>query len=197
MKKYIALFAAALLMASCSDKAPDPVEEAIVREIMSMDEAFTKVLVKSGIVKVDSTTFRTELQRRKDAFDHKIKVESDLIVKYSAQNKRNNAERKRKALIRDYEIVRGLDSLENVLGARLDDVAYYEYVFTAEASNEEKRMTFKDAYAAVTPDGRPLGVASSSKDLHKRMGIAIPGYLEVLHGDAEMFDEPAEVEMEE
>ena len=82
MKKFM-LFAALLpLLASCGGKAPDPVHEAIKGEIMgNMSQEFSDVTI-NRVEKIDSTTFRQELDRRKKAFTLKRDADSEFLLKY-------------------------------------------------------------------------------------------------------------------
>ena len=191
MKKF-ALFAALLpLLASCGSGTPDPVHEAIKGEIMgNMAQEFSSVSIHS-VEKIDSTTFRQELDRRKKAFTTKRDADSDFLLKYMTEGKKRNASLKSESYKRDLVILQGLDSLEAAHAAILDDIAYYDYRFSAEAKGEGLKMQFRDAYISITPDGRVISMTAERRDLHKSAGRVIPGYLELVKGsddDDEMTD---------
>ena len=180
MKKIIP-FAILLLLSGCTDRTPDPVSEAVISEIMSYDPNFTKVKLLE-LVKLDSTTFGQEIERRRRIFESKKKSDEQSLLKYTAVKKNKNAALKQESLKRDVAILAGLDSIKMSISERLDDVAYYEYRFNAEAVSEGGKTLFKDSYAALTPDGKLLGIASKQDDLHKNMGVVIDGYLELVKG---------------
>ena len=191
MKKFM-LFAALLpLLASCGGKAPDPVHEAIKGEIMgNMSQEFSDVTI-NRVEKIDSTTFRQELDRRKKAFTLKRDADSEFLLKYMNEGKKRNAALKSDAYRKDLVILQGLDSLEAAHAAILDDVAYYDYRFSAEAKGQDLKMQFRDAYISITPDGRVISMTAERRDLHKGAGRVIPGYLDLVQGsdeDDEMTD---------
>ena len=179
--KRIIPFAILLLLAGCTDKTPDPVSTAVVSEIMSYDPNYTKVKLLE-LVKVDSTTFGQEIERRSRIFESKKKSDEKFLLKYTAEKKKKNAALKQESMNRDILILAGLDSIKTSISERLNDVAYYEYRFNAEAISEGGKTLFKDSYAALTPDGKLLGIASKQDDLHKNMGVVIDGYLELVKG---------------
>lgn len=184
MKKLLIIPAAIMLLASCSPKASDQVSDAVKNEIMTLDGGYEKVVIKS-IEKVDSTTFAQEFDRRIGTFETKKKADEQLLLKYTRDNKKRNAAIKQESLARDYVILAGIDSLKMAMGAKLNDVAYYEYRFSAQASNPEKTVVFNDSFAAVSPAGEVLCIASKQNDLHRRLGKVIPGYLDLVKGDEE------------
>lgn len=183
---------AALLFASCGGRTPDPVEQAIKAEITgNMFQEFTDVNI-TKVEKVDSTTFRTELERRKKAFATKRDVDSEYLLKYMNEGKRRNAALKSESYRKDLMILGGLDSLETVHAAILDDVAYYDYCFSAEAKGQDMTMQFRDTYISITPDGRVISMTADRRDLHKSTGKVIPGYYELVKG-ADEEEEESEV----
>ena len=191
MRTSIIFAAAIVLLASCA-KPADPVREAIKGEIMgNMSQGFTSVEVTS-VEKIDSTTFRTELGRRRKAFETKRDVDSDYLVKYMTEGKKRNAELKSESYRKDLLILNGLDSLEAALSAILDDIAYYDYRFCASARGDGMKMQFRDAFVSITPDGRVISMTADQRDLHKSAGRVIPGYLELVQGAGED-DEDTEV----
>ena len=181
-----------LLLSSCGGNAPDPVVEAITGEIMGMPQQFTDVTV-TKYEKVDSTTFRTELERRKKVFTTKRDVDSDFLIKYMTEGKKRNAEIKTESYRKDLVILQGLDSLERVHAAILDNVAYYDYRFNASAKAKDVTMQFRESYISITPDGKVISMAAERRDLHKAAGRVIPGYAELLQGAGEDDGEQSEV----
>lgn len=192
MRRFIFIAASLLLLASCGGKAVDPVHEAIKGEIMgNMEQQFSDVSIIK-VEKIDSTTFRTELDRRKNAFALKRDADSNLLIKYMTEGKKRNAELKTESYRKDLLILQGLDSLEVALAAILDDIAYYDYRFSADAKGEGMNMQFRNAYISITPDGRVISMTSERSDLHKGAGRVIPGYLDLVKGAGED-DEDTEV----
>lgn len=185
MKRLVLLSALLPLLLSCGGRTPDPVHEAIKGEIMgNMSQEFTDVTIHL-VEKIDSTTFRQELERRKKAFATKRDADSDLLLKYMSEGKRRNASLKSESYKKDLIILQGLDSLEAAHAAILDDVAYYDYRFNAEAKGQGLKMQFREAYISITPDGRVISMTAERRDLHKSAGRVIPGYLELVKGSDE------------
>lgn len=191
MKKLLIIPAAIMLLASCSPKASDQVSDAVKNEIMTLDGGYEKVVIKS-IEKVDSTTFAQEFERRIGTFETKKKADEQLLLKYTRENKKRNAAIKQESLARDLMILTGLDSLKASMSAKLGQVAYYEYKFSAQASKPGKTVAFNESFAAVSPSGEVLCIASKQNDLHRRLGTVIPGYLEVVKGDENASVDPIE-----
>ena len=192
MKKSFILFVSVLLLAACGGSKTDPVREAIKGEIMgNMSQDFTGVEIFS-VEKIDSTTFRTELDRRKKAFTTKRDADSELLLKYMQEGKRRNAAIKNDSYKNDLRILQGLDSLGTVHAAILDDVAYYDYRFNAKAKGKDVTMQFRDTYISITPDEKVISMAAERRDLHKSAGRVIPGYYELVKGADEEESESEE-----
>lgn len=183
MKKSLFLLAAVLLTAGCGTGTPDPVHEAIKAEISgNMPQKFTDVRIYT-VEKIDSSTFRQELDRRKALFVTRRASDEKFILKYNSEGKVKNAARKLESFKKDLQILRDLDSLEVSIADILDDIAYYDYVFSAQASGPDGKMEFRDSYAAITPDMQVIGMTAQKKDLHKGLGKVIPGYLKIVKGE--------------
>ncbi len=185
MKKFI-LFAALLpLLVSCGGRVVDPVHEAIKGEIMgNMSQDFTDVTI-NFVEKIDSTTFRQEFDRRRRVFTLKRDADSDLLLKYMTEGKKRNASIKSDSYKQDLVILQGLDSLEAAHSAILDDIAYYDYRFSADAKGQGLKMQFRNAFISITPDGRVISMTAERRDLHKSAGRVIPGYVELVKGSDE------------
>ena len=189
MKRALLFTAALVLLASCSGKPADPVEEAITSEIITnMSEGFTDVKIYK-VEKIDSTTFGQELERRRHLFETKREVDEKYMNKYIAAGKPKNAAAKEESMKKDQVIIQCLDSLAITLSDILDEVAYYDYKFSAQAKGQNSSMEFRDSYAAITPDYEVIGMTAKEKDLHKGLGKVIPGYLEILKGEPEEGEE--------
>ena len=194
MRHSLIIFVSVLLLAACGGSKTDPVKEAIKGEIMgNMAQDFISVDV-TFVEKIDSTTFRTELDRRKKAFTTKRDADGEFLLKYMQEGKRRNAAIKNESYVNDLRILQGLDSLGIKHADILDDVAYYDYRFSATAKGKDVTMQFRDAYIAITPDGQVISMTAERRDLHKSAGRVIPGYYELVKGlDEEDNDEDIEV----
>ena len=182
MKRTFALLSLSLLLVSCGGSKPDPVIDAIKAEITgNMFQNFSDVDV-TKVEKIDSTTFRTELDRRRKAFTIKRDADSELLLKYMNEGKKRNAALKNDSYKNDLRILQGLDSLAGVHSGILDDIAYYDYRFSAVAKGKDVTMQFRDSYISITPDGRVISMTAERRDLHKSAGRVIPGYYELVKG---------------
>ena len=189
MKKASICFVSLLLLFSCGGKTSDPIRDAIKGEIMdNMFQEFTDVNI-TNVEKIDSTTFRTELDRRRKAFTIKRDADSEFLLKYMQEGKKKNASIKSESYLNDLRILQGLDSLGAALATSLDDIAYYDYRFSATAKGKDVTMQFRDAYIAITPDGRVISMTAERRDLHKSAGRVIPGYYELVKGADEEDEE--------
>ncbi len=171
-----------ILMPGCKEQAPDPLQQALKAYILQGEEGTFQLY---RIEKIDSTTFRTEFERRQNVYELKLKQENKLYRDYLSQNKPKNAKRHSEAIVRTCEIMNGLDSLKAGMKGRLDDIAYYDYVFSAKASSDSQYSEFQSAYVSITPAYEIITLTEDRKDLHKAGGRAIPGYLQLLGQDAE------------
>lgn len=180
------IVAALTVVTSCNQKTPDPVAAAI--EAAAMQDAGTDYTFRIySLEKIDSTTFRTEFQHRKDVFSLKQQTEEKLYWKYYGEGKPKTAESHRQAMEKAKVNLELMDYLEKEMAGRLDDVAYYDYVFSGYSQTEEGRMTYDNVYVTVTPDFEVLTMTSNQRDLHKGTGRVIPGYIEGV--SAELLDE--------
>ena len=176
MKSIAKVLLLCVLAAGCA-KTPDPLQEALGAYILQGQEGTFRLY---GIEKIDSTTFRTEFEHRQNVFELKLQQETKLHESYYWQNKPKNAERHWEAILRTREVMKGLDSLRAVMADRMDEIAYYDYVFSGRAETADAITEFKDAYVAMTPALEVVSMTAERKDLHKAGGRAIPGYLQML-----------------
>ena len=165
-----------LLAAGCKQQAPDPLRDALDAYILQGREGAFRLL---SIEKIDSTTFRTEFERRQNVFDLKLREETKLYESYVQQRKPRNAARHLGAIQRTNAAVKGLDSLRAALEGRLDEVAYYEYVFSGRVDTDNAYTEFSNTYASITPSLEVITLAAERKDLHNAGGRAIPGYVQM------------------
>lgn len=177
MRRYFIILV--LILTSCSNAAPaDPVSEAIGRVVR--EETRVPVYVDNTCV-IDSTTYAVELYRRQRIQEMRIYQDSTLREKYLSRKMQTNARRKVERMRKSRSILLGVDSLRRAMGADTARIAYYDYVFDyCTADGKGNRTKPKQAYACVTPDGRVLTWSPDKKDIHKRTGLVIPGYADLL-----------------
>ena len=180
--KSLILTLLCVLAAACAKPAPNPLEEPLGTYILKGREGTFRLY---QIEKIDSTTFRTEFERRQNVFDLKLQAETRLYDDYVRQNKPKNAARHWDAIQRTKEVIQSLDSLKAGLEDRLDEIAYYDYVFSGRVDTESTYSELQDAYASITPAREVITVSADRKDLHKAGGRAIPGYVQMLGKDSE------------
>lgn len=182
LAKILILPLLCILMPGCREQAPDPLQEALEAYILQGEEGSFQLY---RIEKIDSTTFRTEFERRQKVYERKLQQETKFYQEYLSQNKPKNAKRHSDAIVRTCEIMNGLDSLKAGMEERLDEIAYYDYVFSGKAVSESQYSEFPNAYVSITPAFEIITLTEDRKDLHKAGGRAIPGYLQLLGKDAE------------
>ena len=165
------------LASGCAKEQPDPVRDALGAHILGGREGTFRLYT---LEKIDSTTFRTEFEHRQNVFDLKLQEETKLHESYYWQNKPKNAARHWDAIVRTQKALKGLDSLRAVMADRMDEIAYYDYVFSGRAETADQATDFANTYASITPALEVIALSAAQKDLHKSGGRAIPGYLEML-----------------
>lgn len=176
LAKVLTLSLLCLLASACREE-PDPLQDILGAYILQGQEGSFRLY---RIEKIDSTSFRTEFERRQNVFDLKLQEETRLYEDYVAQRKPKNAARHWDAIQRTKEVMKGLDSLRAGLEDRMDEIAYYDYVFSGQAETDSRITEFQDAYASITPALEVVTLTADRKDLHKAGGRAIPGYLQML-----------------
>lgn len=184
MKKILIAIAAAAMMLSCTGNRPDPVAQALEEAVkLSISEPCKFRLYTLELT--DSTTFRTEFERRAKVFEVKSKREGELYARYITEGKPKNAAVHMEAMTKANRNHGALDSLMLGMESRLDDIAYYDYRFSGKAYGDSGEVEYRDSWFTITPDGRILAITHDKKDLHKNAGRAIPGYMEIFSADDE------------
>lgn len=180
------------LLGSCGGGKPalNEQQEAIVAEMTKDLEGDFKFTFNS-FEKIDSTTMRTEVQRRLDAFSNVLLQNYRLYNGYVQNNKPKNAAHKMESIQLDTKM---LQMLENYMktASGLDDVAYYDYKFSAVNKRQDGEYNYPEAYAAITPDNQVIAISTNYKNLHAATGKVIPGYSDLLQGADEESDEEIE-----
>lgn len=185
MKKVLAAALILLAFSACSPKAENPVVTAIkVKVTEKMDGDVTSIKV-TDLQKVDSVDFQTEISHRIAHFNLKLDQELKLCEKYIREGKSRNAALKQASIDNDVRIINGLREIEAAMGDAGKDVAYYYYTFMVKASGAETKLEMPLAYAVVTPDNQVIAIADSKKAVSKVTGKTIPGYLDLLQGEAD------------
>ena len=181
-KRFILLLAGTAVLASlysCTPKAPaDPLGAAIESELMKNtvgDYSFKFTTLE----RVDTTTFRQEIEKRLSSFELILRQNQNLYNSYVRQNKKLNAERKAASVELDKQMIEHLTDLkENML--QQDNVAFYSYKFVAKGKSGDNSFDTGEVYAAVTPDGRVIAMSKELKELKKLTGKVLPGYSDIL-----------------
>lgn len=177
MKPVVRILPLLCILACGCAKTPDPLQDALGSYLLRDREGSFRLY---SIEKIDSTSFRTEFERRQNVFDLKLREETKLYESYVSQRKPKNAERHWNAMQRTREVMKGLDSLKAVMEGRLDEIAYYDYVFSGRAETDDQIIDLTQHYVSITPSLEVITLSADRKDLHKAGGRAIPGYLEML-----------------
>ena len=201
MKKISVIAALALCVVSCGlGQKPNQYKDAVKEEIIRLVGADAKVSFNTFELK-ETTTFADELEYRKGLIEARHKMNIRFQEKYSEERMPKNAGIKRLAILKDEEVLKGLDAIQERIevacgdrksiylteiqaegGKRmaaadsLDKVAYYVFQFTGEAKCQGTTSTFKDYFACVTPDGRLLSLTDNEKAIHKGLGNVLGGY---------------------
>lgn len=177
---------AAALLGSCGRGKPvlSPQEQAVVEHLAKDIEGEYSFEFSSFEV-IDSTTMAAEIDRRTEAFSAILRQNYNLYNNYVQQGKKRNAAKKEEAILLDTDMLKFLGEYKNNHEDTIDDIAYYVYRFACEGKSEGAIYRYKEAYAAITPDNRVIGVSSDLKNLLRSTGKVIPGYSDIISGDPE------------
>ncbi len=130
---------------------------------------------------LDSTTFATEISRRKGIYELRIRQNSWRREKYLRDRMPTNARRMDAFNRKDRKIIAGLDSIARSMGPDTGRTAYYDYAFKYYNKTEKGRKTApKVGYAVLTPEFKVLAWSTDKRDIHKTTGLVIPGYERLL-----------------
>ena len=188
-KPYISIilaFGAVLLAASCGGSQEDPVVEAVKVKIAENVKGQPADVRINSIELIDSSALGNELARCKELFSLKIKREKELHQKYWSKGQYNAADAKDKVILKAQKNYDGIVALEQQYEASKDSIIAYHYRIAGTAKNADGgKVEFKEAYVALTPDGKVLTLVTDRRDLGKVVRHAIPGYLELLGADKE------------
>lgn len=182
MKRITYIIASALLLASCGGQKLTPVQQAVADKVLELNPTYNEISFQRFEV-VDSTTYGTELARRKGLFELKNAKAQERLENYAMQHKVKNFEAQAETIAKSKKILSGLDSLISSFAQHVDEIAYYDVSFDATVTNRNQVLHCDGLYAVVTPDLRVLCVVKDRKNLHKGMGTVIPGYDALLGGD--------------
>ena len=175
---FLASIAISILTVSCQAANTDPVSTAIenvVRQSAEMPSYIEKTMM------LDSTTFATEISRRRGIYELRIRQNSWRKEKYLKDKMPTNARRMDAFNKKDRIIIAGLDSIALAMGADTNHVAYYDYAFKYYNKTEKNKKTIpKIGYAVLTPKLEVLSWSTNKKDIHKTTGLVIPGYEKLL-----------------
>ena len=176
MKKIAIIAAAISFLAACTaSETPNPIKDGIRAKIIQTVGNDAKVTVKTFEI-VDSTTFAEELSHRKDVIKLRFEQNRKLHDQYLQEGRVKTAGKKFDEYHADQQRLEGLEKIGDEIAGRINDIAYYDVKFSAEAKTSSRTSTFTDYYATVTPEGIVYNIQSSPNGLHKPMGHVIPGY---------------------
>lgn len=172
--------AVALILSSCASKYSD--EKAAVAAKIAETMGEVQNFNFKSFEQIGQTTVGEEIEMRVKAFKTKLEQDQKFFDMYTAGGVLGKAAQKKTAIERDQLHLTQLDSIRNTLGAGLGEIAYRDYKFSAAGKLKDSQLEATDWYAAIAPDGTVLSLVQDQKNLHKGLGVTIPGY-------KEMFDE--------
>jgi hypothetical protein len=168
-----------ILAPGCREQEPDPFQEALGAFLLQEQEGSFQLF---RIEKIDSTTFRTEFERRQHVLQRKMEEETVLYGTYTMERMPKNAQRHWEAIKTTEKALKGLDSLRTAMEGRLDEIAYYDYTFSGQTVVGDETTNYLGTYTSMTPALEVIALSSERRDLHKSGGRAIPGYVQLLGG---------------
>ena len=177
---------AVALLGSCGRGKPvlSPQEQAVVEHLAKDIEGEYSFEFSSFEV-IDSTTMAAEIDKRTEAFSAILRQNYNLYNNYVQAGKKRNAAKKEEAILMDTEMIKFLGEYKKDHADTIDDIAYYVFRFACEGKSEGAIYRYKEAYAAITPDNKVIGVSTDLKNLLRSTGKVIPGYSDIISGDPE------------
>ena len=166
--------ATALVFSSCAGQYGD--EKAAVAAKISETMGEVKGLTFNTFEQIGQKTIGEEVEMRISLFKTKLEQDQKFYDMYTAGGVLGKASQKKAAIERDQLHLTQLDSIRNTLGAKLNEIAYRDYKFSAVGKLADGKLEAKDWYAAITPKGEVLSLVQDPKKLHRGLGVTIPGY---------------------
>lgn len=187
MRTMSIITAMSICIVSCSSgPRSDQYKDAVREEIVRLVGADAKVSFNTFEL-LESTTYADELDYRKGLITARHSMNDKFQKQYEGQGMKTNALKKLDALMKDEDVLKGIEAIRERMAAAdsLDKVAYHVYSFTGEARCKGITTTFKDYFACVTPDGEILSVTDNRKAIRKGLGKIIEGYSTILKSGRE------------
>lgn len=170
MKRILVLAVIAAALAGCGGPKLSPLEQAISDYVVDSNPGLKSINLYDVALR-EEVTFGAELQRRQALFETKLKVEQKMKSVKRQQDAQHVA-----------EILGALDDFAERNAALKDNVIYRIYDFQISGKMEDGAQVAKTAMAAaVDCSGNVLKLFTSpSGNVYSGMGIALPGYKELL-----------------
>ena len=164
----------AVALSSCAGSYVD--EKKAVSDKISETMGEVQSLTFNTFEQIGQTTVGQEVEMRIALFKTKLEQDQKFYDMYTAGGVLGKAAKKKDAIERDQLHLTQLDSIRNTLGAKLNDIAYRDYKFSAVGKLKDGKLEAKDWYAAISPAGEVLSLVQDPKKLHRGLGVTIPGY---------------------
>ncbi len=169
------LMTACVLFSACEGKYAK--EKAAVSAKITETMGDVQKLTFNTFEQIGQTTVGEEVEMRINLFKTKLEQDQKFYDMYSAAGVLGKASQKKDAIERDQLHLTQLDSIRNTLGAaKLGEIAYKDYKFSATGTLKDSKLEAKEWYAAITPAGEVLSLVQDPKKLHRGLGVTIPGY---------------------
>lgn len=168
------VLAAALCFGACQTRFAEEKAAVGAKIVETMGEVTN--LKFNTFEQIGQTTVGEEVEMRTNLFKTKLEQDQKYFDMYSAGGVLGKASQKKAAIERDQLHLTQLDSIRNTLGDGLNAVAYRDFKFSAVGKLPDGKLEATDWYAAIAPDGTVLSLVQDKKNLHKGLGITIPGY---------------------
>ena len=181
--RHLLWIVAALIVAGCQPRPVDPVEQALRDKITeAMNGDVTRMTI-SNIQRIDSTTWREELERRTHVFELRYQQNENYYWEYRSKGLQKNTANKYAEMEKDKRVLDGLAAIGQELADSLDCVAYYDYSFSVLANGRETQLSYPVAYATITPYGEVFSLSEDKRELHKSTGHLLPGYVDLVSSE--------------